>query len=143
MVTLAGRAVEVKTLAFSPSRMWIAAYCDNDVVQSQNEGTSTGLSPRQITIRDGERFTDYSRGGVVNVWDAETGKGIYSLQGHQGIVECVTFSPDSKRLASASHDRTIKLWDIGTGKESHTLKGHTQAVSSVAFSPDGGRLGFR
>jgi tetratricopeptide (TPR) repeat protein len=52
----------------------------------------------------------------------------------------VSFSPDSRRLASASYDGTVKVWDVATGQETATLEQHTDGVWSVCFSPDGGRL---
>ena len=62
------------------------------------------------------------------------------LEGHDKDVTSVSFSPDSKTLASASFDKTIKLWNVETGEEIRTLKGHNILVSSVSFSPDGEKL---
>jgi WD40 repeat protein len=47
---------------------------------------------------------------VVRVWDIESGKMLYSYQGHTGGVTCVTYFPDGKRIASASADGTARIW---------------------------------
>ncbi|BAY22659.1 WD-40 repeat protein [Calothrix sp. NIES-2100] len=57
------------------------------------------------------------------------------LQGHQYIVQNVSFSPDGKILATASYDKTVKLWRLD-GSLITTLEGHKDAVMSVAFSSD-------
>ncbi|OUL35397.1 serine/threonine protein kinase [Nostoc sp. T09] len=51
-------------------------------------------------------------------------------------INCVSFSPDSKTLASGD-DKIIRLWDLNTQKILATLSGHSQAVKSLAYSPDG------
>ncbi|MCC5644003.1 WD40 repeat domain-containing protein [Nostoc sp. CHAB 5824] len=62
------------------------------------------------------------------------------LEGHNGSVNSVSFSPDGKTLASGSGDKTIKLWNVETGQLIRTLTGHNNAVVSVSFSPDGKTL---
>ena len=49
----------------------------------------------------------------------------------------MSFSPDSKLLATGSADFTVKLWDASTGEEIKPLSGHTNWVIAVSFSPDG------
>ena len=99
-----------------------------------NAMTSVALSP------DGRRLAAGSQDKTVQVWDAETGKVLLSLEKHTGPVIAVVFSPDSKRLASASADKTVIVWDMDTGEALLTLKGHTDTVTAVVFSPDGKRL---
>ncbi|MCD4656879.1 MAG: WD40 repeat domain-containing protein [Planctomycetes bacterium] len=62
---------------------------------------------------------------------------IRTLEGHNGSVWSVSFSPDGKIIASGSYDDTIKLWDVSSGKCVSTLEGHSGDVFSVNFSADG------
>jgi WD40 repeat protein len=50
-------------------------------------------------------------------------------------LESLTFSPDSKMLASGGTDGTVKLWDLN-GKMIRTLTAHGE-YANARFSPDG------
>ena len=66
---------------------------------------------------------------------------LLTLKGHTDGVECVTFSPDGKRIASSGYDRTVKVWDSETGEEKLTIKkAHSREITTVLFSPDGKRI---
>ncbi len=78
---------------------------------------------------------------TVKIWDAGTGKAIQTLTGHtRHDVRSVSWSPDSKKLASCSQDNTIIIWNVETGKAIQTLTGHRGSLNSVDWSSDGKKL---
>jgi COMPASS component SWD3 len=63
------------------------------------------------------------------------------LEGHLAGISTITWSLDSKILASGSDDKSIRLWDTRTGLAHPTpLLGHHNYVYSIAFSPKGNML---
>jgi WD40 repeat protein len=83
--------------------------------------------------------------GTSALWDVRTQKKLATLEGHSGIVDFATFSPDSKFFATTSDDDTARVWLtagsgqglIPAGQPLTLLGGHTGDVRSAAFSPDG------
>jgi WD40 repeat protein len=47
---------------------------------------------------------------TVFLWDAESGREIRSLFGHDAGVLSVSFSPDGDRILSGSRDGTVRVW---------------------------------
>ncbi len=72
---------------------------------------------------------------TVTLWD-DKGTVVKYLEGHQGPITALAFSPDGELIASGSADQTIKLWKAD-GTLVNTLNGHEGAVTSLAFSSDG------
>lgn len=59
---------------------------------------------------------------------------------HQGMVLCLSFSPDGKHVVSGGDDQTLRIWESDSGQEVRILRGHSDDVTHVVFSPDGTRV---
>ena len=97
------------------------------------EATIVAYSP------DGSVLASGHQDGRVQLWDAETGAQIATLDPANDRLPSVNdlaFSPDGSLLISASSDGTAKVWDLRTGRVTRRLT-HADAVNAVAFSPDG------
>jgi WD40 repeat protein len=113
-------------------------------------------------LPDGKRIIagDYP-GGVVQVWDAETGKQLTRIEtgyGYRGSDDYISISPDGKTLFVDSRTRRkatrfekdgkkgirwdcageVRAWDIASGKLCRTFQ-HTppRGINFLALSPDG------
>ncbi len=69
---------------------------------------------------------------TIRVWNWETEKLTYTLEGHPRGVNHVTLDPAGKTLVSCGDDATVRLWDLAEGSLLHTLKGHLRDINSVA-----------
>jgi WD40 repeat protein len=47
----------------------------------------------------------------------------------------LTFSPDSRRIATCGADSVVQIWDASGGNETLSLTGHGDRVSAVLFAP--------
>ncbi len=61
------------------------------------------------------------------------------LEGHQGNVNEISFSPDGQRIATAGEDGTARIWNL-QGQQLALLDGHQGEVYGISFSPDGQRI---
>jgi eukaryotic-like serine/threonine-protein kinase len=65
------------------------------------------------------------------------GTTLITYRGHSDIVDSVTWSPDSKYIASGDAEGTVQVWNTGTGSNIVAYRGHSSSVNTVAWSPDG------
>ena len=59
---------------------------------------------------DGSRLVSGGGDGTVRVWEAGSGRLLYTLTGHTGRVSAVGWSPDGSRLASVGKDGRLIVW---------------------------------
>ena len=57
-----------------------------------------------------------SAGSSTKLLDPKIDRVVRELDGNQGPVRDVSFSPDGRQLVTAGGDRTVKLWDLATGE---------------------------
>ena len=50
--------------------------------------------------------------GAVVLYDTNTGDELLTLEGNSTGVNCVSFNPDGKRLASGGDGNLLRIWDL-------------------------------
>ena len=83
----------------------------------------------------------------MKIWDGVSGEFRATCTGHVAWVYMVSWSPDSRLLASASKDSTVKMWRVSDRKAGgkavkaqSTLPGHADEVYALDWSPNGARV---
>jgi WD40 repeat protein len=115
---------------------------------TKTELTSVALSPDGKLLAAGNRTPEeFERGGAeVKVWDAGTGKEVFTFTGHKHDIVSIAFSPDGRFLASgggiwygSGGKDEVKLWDLTTGKEVRAPKSSQSQgfARAITFSRDG------
>jgi WD40 repeat protein/serine/threonine protein kinase len=63
------------------------------------------------------------------------------LQGHNGVVTSVAYSPDqTMALSGGGNNQGAILWDLKTGTKIKRFFGHERGIRRVAFLPDGRQI---
>ncbi|HET7219714.1 MAG TPA: hypothetical protein VFJ02_16775, partial [Vicinamibacterales bacterium] len=146
---VSGQAENTTVVTYAPDGRYAAVAGWNGIVEiwdvSARRVATRISSPDPQNLNDlafspDGRWLAAAGGTSILVWDAATGKYLFRLEGHEGRVQSVSFSPDGRLLASGSADRTIRLWTVADRRERARLLGHTSWVNAAKFSADGTRL---
>ncbi len=87
---------------------------------------------------DSQQVASASDDGIVQVWEARTGKLTVTYRGHHGAVTAVSWSPDGRVIASAGTDDTVQLWEATSGTPIFTYQSAgKQSIKDVAWSHQG------
>jgi RNA polymerase sigma factor (sigma-70 family) len=101
-------ATRACVVAFSPDGRLVA-------VASHNAEADLGLNPDHGPPDD-----------AIRAFDAESGELLATLDGHDGEVRAIAFTPDGRGLVSASEDGTFRVWDLSARNEirQSPIRGH-------------------
>jgi WD40 repeat protein/uncharacterized caspase-like protein len=141
----AGRANRLKTWDASSGRELAVI----DASEAQSSGASGPLmnfgTPHTFAFSNDNRQCALISGKTIKIFDPAAGRALATANGHTDEVVSVSFSADSKLLATTSMDKTIRIWDVSaaaTGRVelARTLGAIAMPVESAAFSDDGRSL---
>ena len=104
--------------------------------------TALAFSPDGTLLAAGDvNHTPYTvvwRYGTTAVWDAASGRLLWSVRSRRGWVNTVTFAPDGKTLAAANETNTLVIYRSRSGRVIGTMHGEgVFGYMSAAFAPDG------
>lgn len=149
-----GRGAErlVHAATWSPDGKRMATGCSEkaadiciwDVERREIEFTLCGndvasVSTIIVWTQDGKFIAVGSDDGHLRVFDVEGQMLFRNLDGHDGTVLAIAWSPDTKTITSACSHNMIKTWDVETGecKNTEYMGGYSLSLS---FSPDCKRI---
>jgi RNA polymerase sigma factor (sigma-70 family) len=116
-----------------------------DVASGRELPLTAGLpkpATRSVLAPDGKTLAticgDSSTGTTsIWLWDTATGEQRRRLEGHEGWVNDLLFSPDGRTLFSTDRAR-LRFWEVATGRQVPNFDMATDYL--LACSPDGKRL---
>jgi WD40 repeat protein/serine/threonine protein kinase/class 3 adenylate cyclase len=100
--------------------------------------------PNALTLSgDGSRVAVAGQLGTAAVFDASTGRTLYTLgepSNARDSMSDVAFAPGGDLLAGLSGLATLYVWDTSSGEELVRVQSGGGIASSVTFSPDGSKI---
>ncbi|ORX53656.1 WD40 repeat-like protein [Hesseltinella vesiculosa] len=105
-------------------------HCPLKVIQTDHKISCLSWNPY---IKSSIASSDYE--GIVNLWDASTGKNVRVYDEHKRRAWSIDTCPGNPTLlASGSDDSTVKIWSINSGQSVHTLEQRGN-VCCAKFAP--------
>jgi WD40 repeat protein len=148
---LRGHTQDIRVVAFSPDGRFLASAARSvkqaigelklwDVAAGK-ERTALAANGTSVAFSADGRLLAYcddnNAGKLVDLSTLKPTRGIAGL----GSVNCLTFAPDGKTLASADAEGLVRLWDVQTGAELDHWPTHAgKEPRALVFSPDGKTL---
>lgn len=143
------REDEVLGLTFTPDGKFLVSteysgfqFYSADTGELKNKLNTQQAAPRSLTYRPDGNQIAYASGplsepkNAVLVVDAQTGKTIHTLLGHQAAVSQIVWSRDGALLASVTVDENapVLLWDAEKGEKLAEFKWDNPPKEELLFS---------
>jgi len=116
-------------------------YITNEDKRSEKKLADVGSRSRPAFSPDGKLLIFRGINDAA-VFEVESGKKLYTIEGQAGVLQAVGFSPDRKRILAGSSEGAVRILDSADGHElvSWKMAGRMHMDSSLFFSPDGQHL---
>jgi len=138
LLCLEGHDGPVTAVCFSPDGKYVvsAGQSYHPIRSAFNENLPKGSAFRvwcleKVFVKDPPQDRDWH---LVRVWDAVSGKHLFSLEGHRHEVADVKCSFDGRYIACASD--CLRIYSSHSGLETKCLKGPHGSPTCLAFSRD-------
>lgn len=95
--------------------------------------TFQGVNPVSLSA-DGRWLVASSKDKTMRLWEANTGRCVFSYEDPADTLRSVNLSTDGRWLVSHSKDKTVRLWEVSTGRCVRTFH---NLSSPVTLSADG------
>ncbi len=145
VMTLRGHSQWVYCVNYDSSGRFILSSNQNNTINIWDATTGEELMTlrgHQGPVRsalfshDGKKIISGSDDKTIKLWYAPTPVDQLTMRAYPWMFS-ISFSPDSKHIASAGPQNQVTIWDTSIGAEVMSLYGHENQVWDAVFSPDG------
>ena len=84
-------------------------------------------------MRDDKTLVTGGSDSVVRVWDIVQKIQLFTLHGHNSIVNCLTLTRDSRHIISGSSDASVRIWSFQEKAQVGIFRGHKSKVFAVYY----------
>lgn len=136
--------VVMTALAKNPKERFgsIKAFANALLQAATSERPIVIMSPSSAPPSLGAAITDPSLPATRPLSSGEPASIVLCIyQGHNGRVNALAWSPDSKRIASVSDDKTMQIWDAMTANNAITIR-ESYSVKSISWSQQSGLIAY-
>ena len=104
-----------------------------------NEGTVAEITTLVKNVRGFTGFSWVTLRGIGALNQAHD-PCVTTIRGHNGVVRCLSWSPDGNRIVSGCEDSLLRVWDVDSGHLLHVMGGHNDIIYCVDWSCDGAMI---